>query len=143
MTPCRNLYISSSLEKIEPQICLEFRTGSKSGISDFFKPSRFEPLGRAASGGALAPEPPRATRSQPEFFDSRQKRSFLSNLLGSNLKSARMATKLAMNRVGRAWEVIMWPNIPKKKIREKILKTKIEKVGPKNQNSGKNIENKN
>jgi len=27
-------------------------------------------LGRAASGGALAPEPPRATRSQPESIQT-------------------------------------------------------------------------
>ena len=29
---------------------------------------RDHPTGRAASGGALAPEPPRATRRQPEFI---------------------------------------------------------------------------
>jgi len=33
-------------------------------------------LGRAASGGALAPEPPRATRNTPEFI-----RNFLKNTL--------------------------------------------------------------
>jgi len=32
---------------------------------------RFPTFGRAASGGALAPEPPRATRSQPEFMRTR------------------------------------------------------------------------
>jgi len=32
-------------------------------------------VGRAASGGALAPEPQRATRSQPEFRGARRRRA--------------------------------------------------------------------
>jgi len=40
--------------------------------------------GRAASGGALAPEPPRATRIQPEsrLADSRQKHFFFAKISG-------------------------------------------------------------
>jgi len=41
---------------------------------EFFKASRVTSM-RAASGGALAPEPPRATRSKPEFRGARRQRA--------------------------------------------------------------------
>jgi len=46
-------------------------------------------FGRVASGGALAPEPPRATRSQPEFMQTRisPKTHFPPGKIGLSLKS--------------------------------------------------------
>jgi len=41
-----------------------------------------ETFGRAASGGALAPEPPRVTRSQPEFHGFAPKTAFFARISG-------------------------------------------------------------
>jgi len=90
-------------------------------------------FGRAASGGALAPEPPRATRSQPEFLGFAPKTIIFAKFRLSPLiplgwaqpeKCANSATKLTTHRMERAWEVAMRPKkktlVEKKKGKKKI-----------------------
>jgi len=76
--------------------------------------------GRAASREALAQEPPRATRIQPEFRIRAKNHSFSQKIqaeppkpakgLGLNVRRlnlnvrANSATRLATNHMGRAWE---------------------------------------
>ena len=54
-------------------------------------------FGRAASGGALAPEPPRATRNTPEFIRNLSKKHFFLIFWTSAYKHSRLNSNLNKN----------------------------------------------
>ena len=76
-------HLCASVVRISKMICQCNKSCEWAGIEHIQQTGtlvcRGAVMGRAASGGASAPEPPRATRSQPESIRMRAKTNFLSS----------------------------------------------------------------